>query len=122
MPVSKHDLHVKRVYDEPKPADGARILVDRLWPRGLSKADAKLTHWLKDVAPSTELRMWFGHIPARWHEFQKRYTAQLTANPDAVFELEKYWHQGTVTLLYGAKDELHNHAIVLADFLREHRR
>jgi uncharacterized protein YeaO (DUF488 family) len=112
-----YDFKLKRVYDPPAANDGKRILVDRIWPRGLSKAEAELTLWLKDVAPSAALRKWFGHDPARWPEFQKRYRAELDANP-AVERLRDLLRQGPATLLYGARDERHNQAIVLADYLR----
>ena len=110
-------LNLKRAYDPPAKTDGVRILVDRLWPRGVSKASAKIDHWLKDVAPSTSLRKWFGHDPARWAEFRKRYARELQANPDAVVELRKLSRKGKVTLVYGAKDEEHNHAVALRDYL-----
>ena len=111
-----YDFKLKRVYDPPAANDGKRILVDRIWPRGLSKAEAELTLWLKDVAPSAALRKWFGHDPARWPEFQQRYRAELDANP-AVERLRDLLRQGPATLLYGARDERHNQAIVLADYL-----
>jgi uncharacterized protein YeaO (DUF488 family) len=112
------DMRLKRAYDPPAAADGARILVDRLWPRGLSKDAAQLSAWLKDVAPSPELRKWFGHDPARWAEFSRRYRAELSANDAAVAQLRAYMKSGPVTLLYAAHDTEHNHARVLADFLR----
>lgn len=121
MPLANKELQIKRVYEEPKRSDGARILVDRLWPRGLSKADAHLTDWFKDIAPSPELRKWFGHGPARWEEFQRRYTAELSDKEQALAALAGYLHKGTVTLLYGAKDVVHNHAVVLAKYMRNHR-
>lgn len=108
---------LKRVYERPSDADGTRILVDRLWPRGLSKDEARVDFWLKEIAPSTELRRWFGHDPARWAEFQQRYRAELEANPDAVAELKAAIGQGPATLVYGAKDEEHNDAVVLAAYL-----
>ncbi|ACI51294.1 protein of unknown function DUF488 [Gluconacetobacter diazotrophicus PA1 5] len=111
-------IHVRRIYDPPEPAEGARILVDRLWPRGMSKARAALTLWLKDIAPSTELRLWFGHDPERWTEFQRRYRAELKANPAAVEQVERLGRQGPVTLVYAAHDPDHNEAVVLADYLR----
>ncbi|GAB1412033.1 DUF488 domain-containing protein [Candidatus Desulfobacillus denitrificans] len=93
-----------------------RILVDRLWPRGLSKAQAAIDHWLKEVAPSNELRQWFGHDPEKWPEFRKRYRAELKDNP-ALAELRDLSRKGTVTLVYSAKDELHNQAVVLRQVL-----
>lgn len=110
------DIFIKRVYEAAHEADGKRILVDRLWPRGLAKADAKVDLWLKDVAPSTELRKWFGHDPAKWEEFQKRYRAELKDNP-ALAELTAIVQEGTVTLLFAAKDTEHCHAVVLRDLL-----
>jgi len=92
-------LDIKRAYGKAERTDGARILVDRLWPRGLSKVNAKLTLWLKDIAPSPELREWFDHDPVRWQEFKKRYEAELAKNGSAVAELAEYMHQGKVTLL-----------------------
>jgi uncharacterized protein YeaO (DUF488 family) len=109
-------LRLKRVYDEPANEDGRRVLVDRLWPRGLSKKDAKLTDWIKDVAPSPELRKWFGHKPERFADFRERYRQELASNP-AVQTL-RHFDDGPVTLVYGAKDPIHNHAVVLLEFLK----
>lgn len=110
-------VRIKRIYEDPAPADGYRVLVDRLWPRGVSKDAAALDRWLKDVAPSPELRTWFGHRADRFAEFTQRYTAELESNP-AVGELrELLANHETVTLLYGARDEKVNHAVVLADLL-----
>ena len=114
------DLQIKRIYDPASRSDGARILVDRLWPRGISKDKAALTTWLKEIAPSTELRQWFHHDPARWTEFQKRYHTELKANLQAVEQLHDYIKAGSVTLLYGAQDAEHNHAHVLANYMRKH--
>ncbi|AYG95683.1 DUF488 domain-containing protein [Brevundimonas naejangsanensis] len=108
---------LKRVYEPPAAGDGTRILVDRLWPRGLTKEKAHVDLWLKEVAPSTELRRWFGHDPARWAEFQRRYHDELKANPDAVAELKAAIGARPATLVYGARDEEHNDAVVLADWL-----
>lgn len=118
--MSKHaiDVRTKRVYDAAEPDDGARVLVDRLWPRGLSKDKAALNLWLKDVAPSGELRKWFGHEPARWAEFGHRYRAELKDRTDAIEQLETLLQCGTVTLLYAAHDTEHNQALVLAAYLR----
>lgn len=104
-----------RIYDKHIP-DGKRVLVDRVWPRGISKEDAKLDEWLKDVAPSTELRKWFNHDPDKFSEFKKKYREELRNN-EAVQALKDM--NGSVVLLYGAKDEVHNHAIVLKEFLEE---
>ena len=108
---------IKRVYDKPAETDGTRILVDRLWPRGLSKRKAALDGWNKEVAPSPALRKWFGHKPERFAEFRKRYRAELKGNP-AVTELRAT--KGKLTLLYGARDPKINHAIVLAAVLKRH--
>jgi uncharacterized protein YeaO (DUF488 family) len=116
----RHRLAIKRVYLPPEETDGQRVLVDRLWPRGLRKADAHVSVWLKEVAPSTELRQWFGHDPARWAEFKSRYAAELAQNP-ALEKLRDLWAQGDVTLLYSAHDEAHNQARALADFLEASR-
>lgn len=111
-------IAIKRIYEEPVPADGARILVDRLWPRGVSKERAKLDLWLKGIAPSTELREWFGHDPKKWIGFQKKYKIELANNEEPVAELKKIIRQNkTVTLLYAAKDEEHNEAVVINNLL-----
>ncbi|CAM4270001.1 DUF488 domain-containing protein [Kerstersia similis] len=115
----QHEIHIKRVYEPASTGDGARILVDRLWPRGLSKAHAALTLWFKDIAPTPELRKWFGHDPARFEPFRERYEAELAQNPQAVAQLLGYLAQSDVTLLYAAHDKTCNHALVLADFLRK---
>ncbi len=112
-------VRVKRVYDAPTHADGVRVLVDRVWPRGLSKEKAGIDHWLKGVAPSTALRQWFGHDPARWAEFRRRYRAELEQNPAALDELRSVIRGKSATLLYGARDEQHNQAVVLAEILDE---
>ena len=107
---------LKRVYEVPAKSDGKRVLVDRLWPRGLTKAKAKIDLWLKEVAPSTGLRQWFEHDPSKWDEFKKRYHADLMGNP-AVAELKALARQGEITLVYAAKDQLHNQAVALKEFL-----
>jgi len=111
------DIKIKRVYESASKQDGFRVLVDRLWPRGLTKEKAHIDLWLKEIAPSTELRKWFGHDPAKWTEFQKRYRAELRKNDEQVSLLKRETSQGTVTLLYGARDEQHNEALVLQKFL-----
>lgn len=111
------DLQLKRAYEPAEASDGRRILVDRVWPRGVSKDKLKAL-WLKDIAPSTALRTWFGHRPERWEEFRRRYFAELDANPEAVAELRGHLRAGRVTLLYGARDETHNQAVALRDYLR----
>ncbi len=115
-------IRLKRVYEQPSQQDGIRVLVERLWPRGLTKERAAVDLWLKDVAPSPELRKWFGHDPARWDEFQKRYRQELRQKQDAVSLLKEKMKEGTVTLVYAAKDEQHNGALVLKRLLdgRQH--
>ena len=108
---------VKRIYESGAKSDGSRVLVDRLWPRGISKSDAKLDLWLPDIGPSTKLRQWFNHDPARWEEFQRRYHAELKDKKELVAELKGRAKKGTVTLLYSAKDEQHNQAVALWSFL-----
>lgn len=107
---------LKRAYDHPEDSDGKRILVDRLWPRGVSKDRAKIAIWLKEVAPSTELRKWFGHDPDKWLEFVNRYRKELAGNP-AFLELKNHASQEDITLVYAAKDTFHNEAIVLKQLL-----
>jgi uncharacterized protein YeaO (DUF488 family) len=108
---------VKRVYEPAAKSDGFRVLVDRLWPRGLSKETAHLDLWLRDIAPSTTLRKWFNHDPGRWSEFQRRYHAELKTKREPLRELTTRAKKGAVTLLYSAKDEQHNQAVALRNFL-----
>jgi uncharacterized protein YeaO (DUF488 family) len=110
-------IQVQRVYDESTGRGGRRFLVDRLWPRGVRKADMALEGWLKDVAPSDRLRRWFGHDPERWHEFVRRYCEELDAHPDAWKPLRDAAKRGRVVLLFGAKDEEHNNAVALRAYL-----
>jgi uncharacterized protein YeaO (DUF488 family) len=110
-------LKIKRVYEEPAKGDGKRILVDRLWPRGLTKENASIDLWLRDIAPSTELRKWFGHDPDKWKEFRKRYHQELKNNKEQVSILYEELKKRTVTLVYGAKDEEHNEALVIKEWL-----
>ncbi|MFT3690003.1 DUF488 domain-containing protein [Paenirhodobacter sp.] len=109
-------FRLKRAYDAPAPEDGRRILVDRLWPRGLSKEAARIDDWMKEIAPSTELRKWFGHDPAKWEEFQRRYHAELATQGAALAQLRAM--AGVVTLVYAAHDTEHNDAVVLRDVLK----
>lgn len=111
------DIRLKRAYDDAANSDGTRILVDRLWPRGLSKERARLDLWLKEIAPTTELRKWFNHDPAKWHDFCQRYTQELDNNSAATEQLLTLARAGRITLVYGARDEAHNDAIVLKDYL-----
>ena len=111
-------IKLKRAYEPPEPADGLRILVDRLWPRGVSKDAAAIDHWYKELAPSTALRRWFGHDPARWAEFGERYRRELEEKQDQLEELRAITRKSTVTLVYAAHDTAHNQAVVLRDVLR----
>lgn len=117
MSRSSNPIRLKRVYEPSEPADGCRVLVERLWPRGLSKEKARVDLWLKQIAPSTELRKWFAHDPAKWDEFQRRYQAELANNVDAVSQLLDLIRKGPVTLVYAASDSQHNSAVVLKRFL-----
>ena len=110
-------VKIKRVYEKSEKGDGKRILVDRLWPRGLTKEKADVDLWLKEVAPSTELRKWFSHDPGKWDEFQKRYFKELKSNKEKVAILKAEIKKGIVTLVYGAKDQEHNEALVLKKML-----
>jgi uncharacterized protein YeaO (DUF488 family) len=110
-------LTIKRIYEPATPKDGFRILIDRIWPRGLSKASANVDLWLKTLAPSTELRQWFGHDPDKWTQFRQRYFAELDGQAEAVNQVQKMAKRRRVTLLYGAKDTLHNNAVALMEYL-----
>ena len=112
-------IRIKRTYDSPARGDGRRILVDRLWPRGIKKEALAADSWMKDVAPSTALRNWFGHRAERWEEFRRRYRDELDANPSAWEPILEAGQRGTVTLLYSARDTLHNGALALRDYLTE---
>jgi uncharacterized protein YeaO (DUF488 family) len=112
-------IRLKRVYDKPAKADGRRILVDRIWPRGLTKKDARIDEWLKEIAPSTGLRKWFGHDPSRWEGFKKRYFGELDNRPEQVEELARESRKRTVSLLFGAKDTEHNNAVALKEYLEK---
>ena len=110
-------IRTKRIYEKPARSDGRRILIDRLWPRGVSKDTAQLDFWAKSVAPSDELRRWYQHDPSKWDEFRKRYFAELNANPDGLTELFENLGAGTVTLLFASKEEQLNNAAALRDYL-----
>jgi uncharacterized protein YeaO (DUF488 family) len=116
------DVRLKRAYDPAVRSDGYRVLIDRLWPRGVKKEDAKLDEWARELAPSGELRRWFGHEPDRFDEFRRRYTRELAAQDEKVRELRRRAREGTLTLVYGARDTEHNDAVVLAEILRAGRR
>jgi uncharacterized protein YeaO (DUF488 family) len=111
------DLRIKRIYDAPTRSDGFRLLVDRLWPRGVSKKRAKLDDWMPELAPSTELRRWFGHDPERWNDFRQRYWAELARKPSLIKSIRDRLLDGRVTLLYAARDITHNQAHVLKQFI-----
>jgi len=115
--VGAADLRLKRAYEPPGRNDGRRILVDRLWPRGVSKAEAGIDEWLKDLAPSTELRKWFNHDPDRWDEFRRRYAKEIHGHAELLAHLRELAREGPVTLVYSARDEIHNDAVVLRDVL-----
>lgn len=117
MKIAAENIKLKRAYERPAQADGTRILVDRLWPRGVTKAAAAIDQWMKEIAPSTELRKWFGHDPARWREFRRRYAAELRKRPDELRSLRGQARRGPITLVYSARDETHNDAVVLRDIL-----
>ncbi len=112
-------IQIKRVYEPHTPGDGKRFLVDRLWPRGIRKDKLKYDSWLREIAPSTELRKWFTHDPSKWRDFQKRYRAELKQHTDDLKVLIRAAREGNVTLLYGAKDEEHNNAVVLKEVLKK---
>ena len=121
--IASSNVMLKRAYEPPEKADGTRILVDRLWPRGVSKAEARLDEWFKEIAPSAELRTWFGHDPDRWDEFRRRYRAELAGHPEILKDLRRRAREGPITLVYSARDEAHNDALVLRDVIlgkREH--
>ena len=115
--LTKMPFKIKRAYEKSARSDGIRVLVDRVWPRGVSKAEAAVEHWRKEIAPSTALRKWFGHDPARWAEFTRRYFAELDAQGEALDELRKLAHGKSVTLVFGAKDKQHNQAAALKEYL-----
>ncbi|HWM80471.1 MAG TPA: DUF488 domain-containing protein [Pseudolabrys sp.] len=115
--VPDKNIKLKRAYDPPASADGTRVLVDRLWPRGVKKDAAAIDQWVKDIAPSTELRKWFGHDPERWTEFKRRYTAELRRHTGELDELRTLARHGKLTLVYGARDEEHNQAVVIRGLL-----
>jgi len=115
--IAAANVRLKRAYDPPAASDGARILVDRLWPRGVSKANAAIDQWNKSIAPSTMLRNWFGHDPARWQEFRRRYANEIHRHQEQLDELRARARSGRITLVFAAHDKIHNNAIVLRDVL-----
>jgi uncharacterized protein YeaO (DUF488 family) len=113
------DVHIKRIYEEPEASDGYRVLVDRLWPRGISRERAHLDQWARELAPSDELRHWFDHAPARFDEFRSRYLGELEDQPEEIAELRQRANSGTLTLLFAARNTEQNNAVVLAELVRE---
>ena len=120
MPMAGHiaaNIRLKRAYEHPAASDGTRILIDRLWPRGVRKADAAIDQWIKEIAPSTELRKWFAHDPARWDEFRSRYAVEVRQHSEQLGQIRDLARHGTVTLVYSAHDEDHNNAVALRELL-----
>jgi uncharacterized protein YeaO (DUF488 family) len=115
------DIQLKRAYDPASPEDGHRVLVERLWPRGIKKENLQIETWMKEISPSPELRKWFGHDPEKWAEFQQRYTRELDQNPKYVQDLRGLASRGRLTLIYSAKDEQHNSALILKEYLEKAR-
>ncbi len=118
--IPAENVKLKRAYEAPDAGDGTRILVDRLWPRGVSKKDAALDLWMKDIAPSTELRKWFSHDPARWNEFRRRYAREVEQNDVRLDQLRSLAQKGQITLVYSAHDEIHNDAVELKKLILGH--
>jgi uncharacterized protein YeaO (DUF488 family) len=112
-------IRTKRIYDPPAPEDGVRILIDRVWPRGMRKADAHIDLWLRSIAPSSDLRKWFNHDPAKWDDFKQRYFAELQERHADLATIRQHADAGTVTLLYGARDTEHNNAMALKEYLEQ---
>jgi len=115
--IPASNVQLKRAYERPDKKDGTRILVDRLWPRGVSKEEASLDEWIKEIAPSSDLRTWFGHEPRRWDEFCKRYRAELAEHSEMLKDLRRRAREGPITLVYSARDEVHNDAVVLRNVI-----
>lgn len=119
--VHSENVKLKRAYEPASGSDGTRVLIDRLWPRGVKKTEAKIDEWIKEIAPSTSLRKWFGHDPARWAEFQHRYEAEVRQHPEYLERLRTLAREGPLTLVFSAHDEAHSDAIVLRDMILGHR-
>ncbi len=115
--ITASNVRLKRAYEQPTRDDGTRILIDRLWPRGVKKVDAAVNQWVKDLAPSTKLRKWFGHDPSRWQEFRQRYAEEVRQHFDQFKQLRALARKGPITLVYSASDEVHNDAVALRDLL-----
>ena len=113
--IAASDVRLKRAYDPPAKGDGRRVLVDRLWPRGVRKADAAIDQWIREIAPSADLRKCFNHDPERWLDFRRRYRAEIDARPELLAELRGLAREGPITLIYSARDQVHNDAVVLRD-------
>jgi uncharacterized protein YeaO (DUF488 family) len=118
MPTKESNIRLKRAYEPPSSEDGLRVLVDRLWPRGLGKSAAAIDRWLKEMAPSSELRRWFAHDPRKWGEFRRKYQAELLGQGELLRELREAAQKGPLTLVYSARDQEHNQAVVLRDVLK----
>lgn len=118
--IHSENVRLKRAYEPASRSDGKRILIDRLWPRGVKKTEAKIDEWMKDVAPSTQLRKWFGHDPARWTEFRRRYEAEVRQHPEQLARLQAFAREGPLTLVFSAHDEEHNDAVVLKELILNH--
>ncbi len=121
VPLIRMNIRLKRVYEKPDKDDGLRILVDRLWPRGLTKEKAHVDLWVKEISPTSELRKWFRHDPKKWDEFQERYKTEIRGKDDLLTMLKRRAREGTITLMYAARDEKHNEAVVLKHFLERGR-
>lgn len=117
MSIPADHVRLKRAYDAPDPNDGRRILVDRLWPRGVAKSDAAIDEWAKEIAPSTELRKWFDHDPERWDEFRERYAKEIHGHAELLAHLRELARDGPVTLVYSARDQIHNDAVLLRQMI-----
>jgi uncharacterized protein YeaO (DUF488 family) len=117
--IAADHVRLKRAYEPPAADDGTRILIDRLWPRGVKKTDAAIDEWMKEIAPSSALRKWFGHDPERWHEFRRRYQSEIRQHPEQFERLRTLARYGPITLVFSARDEAHNDAVVLKDLLLE---
>jgi uncharacterized protein YeaO (DUF488 family) len=122
MPDKRRPVRLKRVYEDPSAADGMRVLVDRLWPRGLTKHDVSADLWLRDAAPSSGLRRWYGHDIKRWRPFSRKYRGELARQPEVLEILDDLRRRAPVTLIFGARDKAHSHAVVLRDMLQQHSR
>jgi uncharacterized protein YeaO (DUF488 family) len=120
--IKAGNIKLKRAYDPPEPTDGTRILVDRLWPRGVKKEDAAIDEWMKDIAPSDDLRKWFGHDPERWEEFCKRYAEEVSQHPEQLRQLRELASKASITLVYSAHDEVHNDAVALRNLILGHKK